>query len=155
MAQLTVEEAYAKWSPDLVSYAAVLVGPDDAADVVAEAFARLVDREATVWQSVREPRAFLFTATLNAAKMHHRGRVRRERREWRHAGPVTVGDALLGDPAVVRALIGLSLQQRAVIYLTYWEDLDVATVASRLGVGTGTVKRQLARARSTLREVLS
>jgi RNA polymerase sigma factor (sigma-70 family) len=155
MAQLTLEEAYAKWSPDVVSYAAALVGPDDAADVVADAFARLVDGGAAVWAAVREPRAFLFTATLNAARMHHRGRIRRERREWRCTASTTPTNEWLGDPAIVRALARLSLQQRAVTYLTYWEDLDVVTVASRLGIGTGTVKRQLARARSRLREVLS
>lgn len=154
MAELSLEEAYEKWSHDLVSYASALVGPDDAADVVADAFARLVERENAVWPGVREPRAYLFTVTLNAARLHLRGRIRREKRVWRWSSPTSEHE-LLDDPTVVRALAELSLQQRAVTYLTYWEDLDPAAVASTLGVSIGTVKRQLARARSKLREVLS
>jgi len=46
------------------------------------------------------------------------------------------------------------MQQRAVIHLTYWEDLTPSVVATRLGVSEGTVRRQLARARDRLRKVL-
>ena len=55
----------------------------------------------------------------------------------------------------VQALEELSVQQRAVTYLTYWQDMSVAEVAEALGVGDGTVRRQLARARSRLRGALS
>jgi DNA-directed RNA polymerase specialized sigma24 family protein len=41
-----------------------------------------------------------------------------------------------------------------VCYLTYWEDHAPHDVAQRLGIGEGTVKRYLARARAKLREVL-
>ena len=45
-------------------------------------------------------------------------------------------------------LDSLSVQQRAVTYLTYWQDYSVAQVAEALGVGDGTVRRQwLGRAR--------
>ena len=50
---------------------------------------------------------------------------------------------------------GWESQQRAVTYLTYWHDLSVAQVAETLGVRDGTVRRQLARARSRLRGALS
>ncbi len=49
----------------------------------------------------------------------------------------------------------LSVQQRAVTYLTYWHDMSVAQVAEALGVSDGTVRRQLARARDRLRGVLA
>ena len=154
MTTVGLEEAYEKWAGDLVSYASALVGPDDAADVVAEAFTRLLERPDGPWASVREPRGYLFTVTLNAARLHHRGRIRRERREWRHTA--AVGELpLLDDPAVVRALAGLSLQQRAVTYLTSWEDLDPAGIAAMLGISEGAVRRQLARARAALRKVLA
>ena len=45
-------------------------------------------------------------------------------------------------------------QQRAVIFFAYWQDLDVTAIARLLGVSDGTVRRQLARARGRLREVL-
>jgi RNA polymerase sigma factor (sigma-70 family) len=58
-------------------------------------------------------------------------------------------------PDVVEAVLGLSPQQRACIYLTYWADLTPLLIAEQLGIGEGTVKRYLARARAKLREVLN
>ena len=55
---------------------------------------------------------------------------------------------------IIVALRSLSVQQRAVVHLTYWEDLTPAAVAERLGVSDGTVRRQLARGRDRLRKVL-
>lgn len=49
------------------------------------------------------------------------------------------------------AVDGLSAQQRAVIVLTYWQDLEPKAVAELLGVSEGTVRKQLARARQKLR----
>ena len=57
-------------------------------------------------------------------------------------------------PDVIQAVIGLSPQQRACVYLTYWEDLAPNAVAELLGIGEGTVKSYLARARARLREIL-
>jgi RNA polymerase sigma factor (sigma-70 family) len=55
----------------------------------------------------------------------------------------------------VREAVGtLSLRQRAVVVLTYWADLDPATIAERLGISDGSVRRHLARARARLREAL-
>ena len=54
-----------------------------------------------------------------------------------------------------RLLADLTVQQRAVVYLTYWHDLSPSDVATTLGASEGTVRKQLARARSHLREVLS
>jgi RNA polymerase sigma factor (sigma-70 family) len=62
---------------------------------------------------------------------------------------------LIVEPEVRRSLDRLSVQQRAVTYLTYWHDLSPSSVAALLSISEGTVKRQLARARSTLREVLA
>ena len=51
-------------------------------------------------------------------------------------------------------LDSLSPQQRAVVYLSYWHDYSPIQVAEMIGVSEGTVRRQLARARARLREVL-
>jgi RNA polymerase sigma factor (sigma-70 family) len=150
---LTVEEAFRKWADELTRYATALVGPADASDLVAETFATIVARGAAAWQSLREPRNYLYRSVTNAASMSARSRSRRHQRElrWLAEPPHT---ELLIDPSVRSALNALSVQQRAVIVLTYWLDLAPATVAEMLGVSEGSVKRQLARARSTLREVL-
>jgi RNA polymerase sigma factor (sigma-70 family) len=59
------------------------------------------------------------------------------------------------DLEVLDAVERLSVQQRAAVYLTYWEDLPALAVAERMGVTTGTVKRHLDRARKRLEELLS
>jgi len=58
------------------------------------------------------------------------------------------------DVDVLAAVDRLSVQQRAAVVLTYWEDLSAADVAKRLRISEGSVKRHLARARSRLRETL-
>jgi RNA polymerase sigma-70 factor (ECF subfamily) len=58
------------------------------------------------------------------------------------------------DVDVLAAVDKLSVQQRASVVLTYWEDLTPAEAGSRLGISEGSVKRHLARARSRLKELL-
>jgi RNA polymerase sigma factor (sigma-70 family) len=151
--ELTVEDAYRKWADDLVRYATVLAGRSDAADVVGDAFASVLARGEPWWTTVRDPRAYLFRAVLNSARMRVRSTGRRERREslvgGRDAGEPHI------DPAVSRAVAALSVQQRAVIFLAYWEDLRPADIAAVLRVSEGSVRRQLARARTSLRKVLT
>src|SRR5690606_25625437 len=55
---------------------------------------------------------------------------------------------------VLAAVDRLSVRQRAVVVLTYWEDLGPSQVSARLGISEGSVKRHLNRARSRLREYL-
>lgn len=153
--ELSVEEAYRKWAEELTRYATALAGPANAADLVGDAFTSVLARGDGAWQSVRDPQSYLYRSVLNAASMATRSSGRRRDREmrWMPGGPVT--GELLVDPAVRRALEKLSVQQRAVTFLTYWLDLTPASVASMLEISEGSVKRQLARARSTLPEVLS
>lgn len=151
---LSVEDAYRKWADDLVRYATALVGSGEASDLVAESFAGVLRAGDARWQAVRDPRAYLFRVVCNNARMSGRGRRRRERRElvWlpsaEHADPHA-------DGSVLHVLSRLSLQQRAVTFLTYWEDMSVGEIAGVLGVSEGSVKKQLARARAALRKELS
>jgi RNA polymerase sigma factor (sigma-70 family) len=57
-------------------------------------------------------------------------------------------------PEVFAAVERLSTRQRAVIFLTYWDDLDPGSVARVLGISEGAVRRHLARARNSLRRSL-
>jgi RNA polymerase sigma factor (sigma-70 family) len=153
VADQTVGDAYRANAADLIRYATVLVGPSDAPDVVNDAVVGVMTSGR--WESVDNPRAYLFRAVLNQATSHHRSGTRRRRREERAARlevPATVIDATSVDAH--RALAQLSAQQRAVVYLTYWEDLSTAQIAAQLEVSDGTVKKQLARAREQLRRTL-
>lgn len=57
----------------------------------------------------------------------------------------------VADPDTWEAVVALSVRQRAVVFLTYWEDLDGPAVAEALGISLGSVHRHLHRARETLR----
>lgn len=142
---------YAQHREGLVRFAGVLVGPSDAPDAVSDAMVSLLRSDSL--QEAENPRALMYRAVFAKAKSLQRSGFRRRQRERRIAERVAVEDPELGVD-VVRAVAGLSPQQRACVFLTYWEDLTAADVAERLDIGEGAVKKHLARARSKLREVL-
>ena len=150
-----LEEWYAAHSGALVRFAATLVGAADAEDLVATVVADQLRRIDGTDSSVERMDAYMYRAVTLAARKHWRTIGRRTRRESYGARPDRV-DFEPGDtqPEVIASLAGLSPQQRAVIHLAYWDDLTPIVIADRLGVGEGTVRRQLARARRRLREVL-
>lgn len=97
-----------------------MVGPDDAPDVVTNARLRVFGSPR--WSSVTNPRAYLYRAVANTARNWSRSAARRRRREQFIAGPVHMSDPL-PRPDVRAAIESLSARQRAVVYLTYWDDL--------------------------------
>lgn len=157
--ELTLQGAYEAWAGELVRFATVLVGPSDAADVVADAFAALL-RDDVAWATIERPRSYLFGVVANQARMRHRSLGRRRRREaYVDATTTRQPTGSPSDEVAATEALGLlavlSPQQRAVTYLAYWEDWSIDEIASHLGVSDGTVRRQLARARAALREELS
>ena len=144
-------EAYRAHAGELVRYATVLVGPTDAADVVADAVLGAFGSKA--WPTVTNQRAYLYRAVYHRALDLRRGATRQHRREAVTASSdsVVVAESSLDAQ---RALDHLPAQQRAVVFLTYWADLTPAHAAELLDVSEGTVRKQLARARDTLRRVL-
>ena len=145
------EDIYRKHSAELVRFATGLVGPFDAPDVVTDACLRAFRSRA--WVGVTNRRAYLYRSVLNQARTHHRSTMRRRIREQASAVPLSVSPSPI-DIDVLRAVDKLSMQQRAVVFLTYWEDLRPAEVAARLKTSEGSVKRHLARARARLKELL-
>lgn len=148
-------DCYDEYSEALVRFAASQVGWSDAEDVVSAALAGVL---AGGTADVLNMRAYLYQAVANAGAKHWRSTSRRQRREHAFqlpiASPGDQGETDETQEALLSALADLSVQQRAVIHLTYWEDLTPSAVANRLGVSDGTVRRQLARARAKLRDVL-
>jgi RNA polymerase sigma factor (sigma-70 family) len=146
------EELYRLHATELTRYATGLVGPFDAADVVTDACLKAF--ESRNWDQVGNPRAYLYRTVFSVATDHHRRTLARRLRELKAAAPESV-PAREVDIDVLEAVNQLSLQQRAAVYLTYWEDLTPEKVAERMGVSVGSVKRHLARARKRLGELLS
>jgi RNA polymerase sigma-70 factor (ECF subfamily) len=145
------EGVYREHAQALVRYATVLVGPDDAPDVVVEAV--LAAFGSPSWSLIEQRRAYLYRAVYTRAQSWRRSDGRRRQREQLAAGPMVT---TLDEPSVDahRALAQLSAQQRAVVYLTYWEDCTPIQIATLLEVREGTVRKQLARAREHLRRIL-
>lgn len=146
-----LEDAYRRFSSDLVRFASVLVGSDDAADVVSSAVVRLLG---TGDESIRNHRAYFFQVVANEARNWKRGEARRRKREERSSKELDATHPAEPYPEVRSAVEDLSVRQRAVVYLTYWEDLPDQRVADHLGISAGSVRRHLARARKKLRGVL-
>lgn len=147
----TEEQLWRTHSRDLMRFAAVLVGPPDAHDVVVEAFLRAT--KVISAGGVSNPRAYLMRAVTRTACSQGRAR----RRRWQRDLHGLVPDSAPGgqpDLDVQRAVSGLSIGQRAVVYLAYWEDQSERAIAETLGVSLGTVRRHLVRSRSHLRKAL-
>lgn len=144
-------EVYRRHARELVRFATVLVGPDDAQDVVANAFVRCLASKR--WRDMENPRAYLFRVVANEARNLRRSEARRRVRE--ESVPADPAMALPSfHPEVVEAIRRLSVRQRSVVYLAYWEDMTDRMIGEYLGIGAGSVRRHLGRARAKLREVL-
>ena len=152
----SIEAVYTAHGQALLRHATVLVGPADASDLVSDVvLAAISDRR---WVKADKPIAYLHRSLLNAARMRYRAdgrRTVRETRAWTGRGDgIPPNESLLNNPDVLDAVGSLSPQQRAVIYFTYWEDLRPADTARILGIGEGSVKKHLVRARKNLKEAL-
>lgn len=139
------EALWNKHREELIRYATLLVGPDEAEDVLSTVVLRVLQRRSLT--DLDDPRPYLFRGVLNESRSVGRRRSRR---------PVdVVSDELprYVDPGVLDAVRALPERQRAAVYLTYWRDLPVAETASLMGCRSGTVKRYLHLARLRLKEV--
>ena len=148
---LSDEEVYAKHADELLRFAATLVGPSDAEDLLSSAV--LGALSSSSWAHVRSPRAYLYRSVLNEARQLGRSSRRRLLREARAAVPDAV-DSVSVRPEVLSAVAKLSVEQRAVVFLTYWCDLTVEEVSETLGFSQRTTERRLRSARTLLRSVL-
>jgi RNA polymerase sigma-70 factor (ECF subfamily) len=141
------DSVYRKHRDDLLRYAAALVGPHRAEDVLSATVVRVLARGG--FERLRDPRPYLFRAVLNEA----RNTLSRNR-----SGPLEVdltedaGPA--PDPDVLDAVLALPPRQRAAVYLVYWQGETVADAAQLMHCRPGTVKRYLHLARQRLKEIL-
>lgn len=124
-----------------------------AEDAVQEALARAWEREAGGGTIDRLP-AWVTTVALNLARSQMR-RWRVDRKVQARLAPLTTavpdGPGASAEAHAVReALRGLPRRQREVTVLRYYLGLDVAEIAAWLGIGQGTVKAMLFRARRSL-----
>lgn len=149
---LTRAEVYEKHADELVRFATGLVGPSDSRDVVSTAVVSAM--WSPRWEDVVNERAYLYRAVLNEARRLRRSTMRRKAVELRAAGGEQINEMPEVRPEVVEAVGRLSVPQRAVVFLAYWEDMRPAEIARFLELSDGTVHRHLARAETRLRRIL-
>lgn len=140
------EAIWNKHRDELVRYAAVLVGPDEAEDLLSSVVLRILRKRRLA--DLDDARPYLFRGVLNEARSVMRGRSRQRLDLVRDVPPTDV------DPSVLQAVVALPERQRAAVYLTYWRDLPIVETAQLMGCRPGTVKRYLHLARNRLKEVL-
>lgn len=151
-----IDKAYDLYARELLSFATSLVGPTNAQDVVSNALLRLLTNP--VWAEAKNQRAVLHRAVYYEGLTWLRSDQRRLTRETRWSllqGPTESEIGAFADSALTDALEVLSVQQRAVIYLTYWRDQSIAEVSETLEISDGATRKQLARARAKLRKVMT
>jgi RNA polymerase sigma-70 factor (sigma-E family) len=143
----TFADLYRESHADMVRLAYLLTGSAETAqDLVQDAFVS-VHRS---WSRVREPRAYLRRAVVNACTSHHR----RGFRAKRATETMVPGVATDAPDELFDVLARLSPRRRAAVVLRYWHDLDEAAIADALGCRPGTVGSLLHRALAQLREAL-
>lgn len=145
-------ELYERLAPELIRFAVTLVGPSDAEDLLGSAVVQAISSPR--WLAIENKRAYLYRVLTNEAHSTHRSRSRRRERELRTYRRDDFEHELV-DPTLMTALRTLTVRQRAVIYLTYWDDLAPEQIATTLDTSLRTVERDLTNARNRLEATLS
>lgn len=148
-------EIYEKNASDLIRYATVLVGPDQAPDVVSTVIVRLLRRRSL--SDLDDARAYLFRAVLNESRSWKRAKRSQQLilgRFFDRPDPEQLETAIAERVTAAEAVWRLPPRLRAAAYLVYWLDLSLAEAARLLGVSTGTIKRYVHEVRERIREEL-
>ena len=151
MTTLAKGEVFQRFGVELTRFATSLVGPADAQDIVSDALVAAM--WSTGWEQVENQRAYLYRTVVSQARMNHRSTARRRNRERRAASPGTAPSQTV-DVDVWAAMGHLTVIERSVVFLTYWEDLTESATAQRLEMSERTVRRHLSRARHKLGRLL-
>lgn len=131
---------------------AVGVSGDPAAseDIAQEAFLRAI-RSLPGFDGRRPFAVWLHRIVVNTAIDHVRRERRRPDLSQSAPGADAPGGPDGGSPELLAALLALTDEQRAVVFLHFWVGHTVDEVAVVLGVARGTVRSRLARAMTALR----
>ena len=141
----------AEYGP-LLRFAYFLTGDAAAAeDLVQDAFVRLYRADRQIEAAGFRSYARKTIVNLNRSRFR---RARAEQRAMTDRTPLVAHGNSEPTDHVWRAILDLPKGQRACVALRYYEHLTEQEVADALGVSTGTVKKQMHRAMSALREAL-
>jgi RNA polymerase sigma factor (sigma-70 family) len=157
-------ELFDRHYPAIVRYLRGRVGQQLADDLAAETFTLAFRRRHQYRGEHADAAAWLYGIAGNLLRGHARAEVRRLR-AYARVVPDPVGpdigegvaervDAAAAARRAALAVADLPAEQREVLLLLAWAELDYAGIATALGVPLGTVRSRLHRARQRLRRQL-
>ena len=117
-----------------------------AEEIVQDAFLRVLER----WDGLYEPRGYVRTAVVNAARSELRKREVRRRLGRRLASDRISTE----DDYLIDALDRLSSKRRTALVLRFYAQMSEAEIAEAMGVRPGTVKSLVSRGLADLRKVI-
>jgi len=146
------EELFELHFDAIYGYLARRMGPDLARDLASETFTRAFAARKRYDSRRGEVRPWLFGIANNLLRHHYRDEERRLRAlallDIREAGSPHE------EPRLAEALGALSAEERDVLLLFAWADLEYAEIATALDIPVGTVRSRLHRARAHVRSAL-
>lgn len=146
------EELFELHFDAIYGYLARRVGRDLARDLASETFTRAFAARKRYDAARGEARPWLFGIANNLLRRHYRDEERRlhafARLDVREEGVPPE------EPRLADALGTLSPEERDVLLLFAWADLEYAEIASALELPLGTVRSRLHRARAHVRTAL-
>jgi RNA polymerase sigma-70 factor (ECF subfamily) len=147
------EELFNACYPRLTGWVRRLVATDeDAHDIAAEAFARLLGR----WSRVDNPHSYLYMIAANLVSDHWRKSGREQRALKNLAAAAAGASCHRAQEADVRALIeALPPRLRAAFLLHHYAGFEVRQIAAMTGRPEGTIKADLHHARMRLKAAIA
>jgi RNA polymerase sigma-70 factor (ECF subfamily) len=147
------EELFTACYPRLTGWVRRLVDTDeDAHDIAAEAFARLLSR----WSRVDKPHSYLYMIAANLVSDHWRKTGREQRAINNLTGSAAGASYHQAQEVDVRALIeALPPRLRAAFLLHHYAGFEVRQIAAMMGRPEGTIKADLHHARIRLKAALA
>lgn len=132
---------------------AVLLGAEDAEDVVQEAYAKVYSARARLTDVEEDTVRYLNRTVVNEVRdRYRRADVTRRKAHLTLSGrPSHALSDATDRVAVINALRALPIRQREALVLRYWLDLPLAEIAQVMGVRTGTAKSHVSRGLGALR----
>lgn len=147
-------ELYRRLEPAARRYAARLVSRHDVDDVVAESFANILRAIDSGHGPVDEAIRYVMVTVRTTAQRTHRRRSQELDKGLRLAPEAGADDepVLLEDRDLLRAFRSLTERQRAVIWLSEFEELSPKEVGARMGLSANAASALGYRARRALRD---
>jgi RNA polymerase sigma-70 factor (ECF subfamily) len=141
---MKLDELYDRYGEKMYHYLALRLGsPEDAEDVLQEAFCRL-DKYSLRWALVRNPQAFVFKVLRNEANRHLARRIKRREDGQNYPEhqnfPVFVTDDAAENSAALisQALSQLPDDQKEMIILKVFQDFTFKEAAAICGLSINT-----------------